>query len=67
MSEKFDTMISSNDLIKLGFKPYQAKKIIRECKEHLSKVEGIDFYDNRQVAIVPARIVNQLFHINVGK
>lgn len=66
MKTKFEIMVSSNDLIDLGFKPFQAKQMIRECKEHLVTVEGIDFYDNRQVNIVPARIIEKLFSIQIS-
>ncbi|MDU5337091.1 DUF3173 family protein [Enterococcus sp.] len=65
MKTKFEIMVSSNDLIDLGFKPFQAKQMIRESKEHLVTVEGIDFYDNRQVNIVPARIIEKLFSIQI--
>ncbi|EGO7946515.1 DUF3173 domain-containing protein [Enterococcus faecalis] len=58
-------MISSDDLVNLGFKPYQAKKIIKESKEHLANIDGIELYYNRQIKIVPARIVEQLFGIQV--
>lgn len=65
MSKCFETMVSCKDLIELGFKPYQAKQIIKECKEHLANVEGIYFYYNRQINIVPARIVEKLFNIQL--
>lgn len=66
MKTKFEIMVSSDDLINVGFKPFQAKQMIRECKEHLVTVEGIDFYDNRQVNIVPARIIEKLFSIQIS-
>lgn len=65
MKKKFEIMIDSSDLVDLGFKPFQAKQIIRECKDYLVTIEGIDFYDNRQVKIVPARIVEKLFSIQI--
>ncbi|NTP76692.1 DUF3173 family protein [Enterococcus faecium] len=67
MSKTFEIMINDKDLIELGFRPYQAKQIIKECKEYLVKIEGIDFYYNRQVRIVPARIVEKLFNIQLEK
>ncbi|MBO6438781.1 DUF3173 domain-containing protein [Enterococcus faecalis] len=67
MSICFETMIGCKDLIDLGFKPYQAKQIMKQCKEYLVKVEGIDFYYNRQVDIVPARIIEKLFNIQMVK
>ncbi|MGM0111202.1 DUF3173 family protein [Enterococcus sp. DIV0187] len=66
MTKNFEEMVSAKDLIELGFKPYQAKQIIKECKEYLANIEGISFYYNRQVAIVPARILEKLFGIQIG-
>ncbi|EIQ7148835.1 DUF3173 family protein [Enterococcus faecalis] len=60
-------MVRSEDLIELGFKPYQAKQMIKECKEHLSKIEGISLYYNRQVNVVPARIIEKLFDIQIER
>ncbi|WP_087663150.1 DUF3173 family protein [Enterococcus cecorum] len=67
MEEKFDEMISKKDLIKIGFKPHQATMIIAKAKKFLVYNEGIEFYNNRQVSIVPARVIKQLFHINIKK
>lgn len=58
-------MVNARDLIELGFKPHQAKQMIRECKNHLANVEGIDLYYNRQVKIIPARILQQLFGLQI--
>jgi hypothetical protein len=66
MQSCFEAMVNCKELVELGFKPYQAKQIIRECKEYLAQVEGIDFYYNRQVSIVPARVVEKLFDIQVS-
>lgn len=63
----FEAMVSSKELIETGFKPYQAKQIIRECKEYLSEIEGISLYYNRQVNIVPARVIEKLFNIQVSE
>lgn len=35
----FEDMVSSKELIEMGFKPYQAKQISRECKEYLCEIE----------------------------
>ncbi len=66
MKKSFEVMVSSKDLIEIGFKPYQAKQIIRDCKEYLAKIEGIDLYYNRQVSVVPARVVEKLFKIKIA-
>ncbi len=55
MQSCFETMVSCKELVELGFKPYQAKQILRKCKEYLAQVEGIDFYYNRQVSVVCSR------------
>ncbi|CAD5900489.1 DUF3173 family protein [Listeria innocua] len=67
MTKDFEVMISRLDLIHIGFKPHQASVMIREAKEHLSTVEGISFYSNRQVGVVPARIIEKLFDIQIIK
>lgn len=67
MEKSFEMMVSCKDLTELGFKPYQAKQIIRESKEYLAQVEGIAFYYNRQVSVVPARVIEKLFNIQTMK
>ncbi|EAC4616598.1 DUF3173 family protein [Listeria monocytogenes] len=67
MTKKFEVMVSRMDLILIGFKSYQASTMIREAKEHLSTIEGISFYSNRQVGVVPARIIEKLFGIQIIK
>lgn len=60
-------MISKSDLIDMGFKPNQASKMLKEAKEFLVIVEGVDFYNNRQVNVVPSRIIERIFHIKISK
>lgn len=67
MNNSFEVMVSANHLVDLGFKPYQAKQIIKECKEYLALIEGFTFFYNRQVSIVPARIVEKLYGIQITK
>lgn len=66
LEKAYDVMIDRSRLIELGFKPSQASKIIRDSKEYLANVEGINFYAGRQVAVVPARVVQKLFYIEIG-
>ncbi|GMC04623.1 hypothetical protein K5E_26620 [Enterococcus thailandicus] len=66
LEKTYDVMIDRSRLIELGFKPSQASKIIREAKEYLANVQGIKFYSGRQVAAVPARIIQKLFYIEIG-
>lgn len=65
MEKSFEVMVSAKELITMGFKPYQAKQMIRKCKDYLVTSEGIEFYRNRQVRIVPARIIEKLFNIQI--
>lgn len=67
MEVEFDIMISKSDLIDMGFKPNQASKMLKEAKEFLVIVEGVDFYNNRQVNVVPSRIIERIFHIKISK
>lgn len=67
MRNEFDLMVNKKDLINMGFKPNQAGQIIKESKEYLVKIEGVNFYSNRQVSVVPARIIEKLYHIQVSK
>lgn len=65
MERSFEVMVNASDLIELGFRPYQAKQMIKDCKEYLTKVEGIDLYYNRQINIVPARTLKKLFGLQI--
>ncbi|OQO89255.1 hypothetical protein BH739_01245 [Enterococcus casseliflavus] len=60
-------MISKSDLISMGFKPNQASKMVKEAKEYLVNVKGIELYDNRQLSVVPARTIEEIFHLKVCK
>ncbi|AUB53352.1 hypothetical protein IGK38_002185 [Enterococcus pernyi] len=65
VEKTYDVMIDRNRLIELGFKPSQASKMIRDSKEYLANVEGISFYSGRQIAVVPAKIIQKLFYIEI--
>ncbi|HFD1634319.1 TPA: DUF3173 family protein [Enterococcus faecium] len=67
MEKEFDIMVSRKDLINMGFKSNQAYQMIREAKNFLVKIEGVDFYNNRQVSVVPARTIEKLFHLKINK
>ncbi|EHP2905298.1 TPA: DUF3173 family protein [Listeria monocytogenes] len=51
----------------MGVKPYQVKRFSREGKEYLTQVKGIAFYYNRQVSVVPARVIEKIFNIQTMK
>lgn len=58
-------MVNRSDLIQMGFKSNQARQMLKESKEYLTKIEGLSFYSNRQVSVVPARIIEKLYHIQL--
>lgn len=67
MINEFDIMITKSDLISMGFKNNQATQMLREAKQYLVNVEGIYLYNNRQISVVPARIIEKLFHLKIRK
>ncbi|MET1995946.1 DUF3173 family protein [Enterococcus faecium] len=67
MEKDFDIMVSRKDLINMGFRPNQAYRMLKEAKEFLVMVEGVDFYNNRQINVVPARVIEKLFHLKINK
>lgn len=67
METKCDFMVNRAILIEMGFKLSQAARMIKESKAYLARIEGIDFYNNRQVGVVPSRVIEQLFHIQVAE
>lgn len=58
-------MVSRHDLEKMGFKRNQAQTMVRECKDYLVRIEGIDLFNNRQICVVPARTIEKLYHIQL--
>lgn len=67
METKCDFMVNRAILTEMGFKPSQAARMIKESKAYLARIEGIDFYNNRQVGVVPSRVIEHLFHIQVAE
>lgn len=65
MERQFEIMVCRSDLEKIGFKKNQSLEIMKECKKYLIEIEGINFYANRQVCVVPARILERLFDIQL--
>ncbi len=66
MEKQFETMVSKSDLEELGFNRNQATVMVQQCKKYLVQIEGIDFYANRQVRVIPARILEKLFGIQLA-
>lgn len=65
MEKQFEVMVSRSDLEKMGFKKNQALMMVRECKDYLVEIEGINFFANRQIGVVPARMIEKLYHIQL--
>ncbi|WP_311773955.1 DUF3173 domain-containing protein [Listeria booriae] len=51
--------VSKDDLIELGFRPYQAKPIIREAK-HYMVAQGYPYYNNKRLGCVPSYAVDNI-------
>lgn len=51
--------INANDLIDLGYKPYQAKNLVRQAKQIMVN-DGHPYYNNKRLAVVPRRTVEQI-------
>lgn len=67
MEKDFDTMVNRSDLINLGFKANQATQMIKEAKKFLINIEGVELYNNRQINMVPSRVIEELFHLKINK
>jgi len=50
---------SKKDLIELGFKEYQARRVIQKAKQALVK-QGFDFYTGTKVGRVPTWMVEKI-------
>jgi|GEM_PF-2209446 len=61
----FEQMVCRADLVEVGFRPNQANFMVREAKKYLYNVEGVEFYGNPQVKVVPGRIIEKLFHVQL--
>lgn len=58
--------VTKDDLIELGFKPYQAKTIIREAK-HFMVEQGYGYYNNKRLGCVPSFAVDSVVGISPKK
>lgn len=48
------TMVSWQDLERLGFPPYTAKSIIRQGKAFMVQ-QGYEFYQGKRVSVIPLK------------
>ncbi|MCA5014047.1 MULTISPECIES: DUF3173 family protein [unclassified Enterococcus] len=53
--------VAKEDVVKLGFKPYQSERIIREAKALLVE-RGCLFYQGSKVRRVPKNIVEEMLN-----
>ncbi|PMD73043.1 DUF3173 domain-containing protein [Companilactobacillus nuruki] len=56
-------LINYKDLVELGFKPNQARTIIRNAKILMAK-KGYPFYNGKRVGSVPAYAVTQIIGLS---
>lgn len=52
-------LINYADLVKLGYRPYQARKIIRMAKADLVK-SGLGLYKSKRMGVVPVKAVERI-------
>lgn len=58
--------VNYEDLCKFGFKPHQARDIIREAKA-LMVQKGYSFYQNKRLGVVPKYIVSDITGISFNE
>ena len=58
------TMVTKNELQKLGFGPSQSSDIIRKAK-CLMVNKGYGYYNNRRLGCVPIEAVEEIFGIQL--
>lgn len=56
------TMVSKNDLEKLGFKSNQAMVIVKRAKVMMVN-KGYELYNNKRVGVVPRSIVEDIIGV----
>lgn len=57
-------LIDKKQLIIMGLKPYTAETVIREAKTKMVQL-GYPFYQNRKLATVPKKIVEEILGIPI--
>lgn len=60
------SLIQYSDLVKLGYKPYQARRIIRLAKDYLVE-HGYAWYNNKRLGLVPVGAVEKIIGFSLLK
>lgn len=55
--------ISKDDLMEIGFLPYQSREIIRQAKFYMVK-QGYLYYENKRLGIVPSHAVESIIGVS---
>lgn len=56
--------ICKDDLIKLGYKKYQAISLIREAKAIMVNQKGCSYYNNKRLGRVPREVVEEILGVS---
>lgn len=59
------TTICKDDLIKIGYKKYQAISLIREAKTIMVQ-KGCPYYNNKRLGRVPRKVVEEILGVSLG-
>lgn len=60
------SLISVEDLMKLGYKKHTASSIIKQAKTIMVYTNNIPFYNNRRLGLVPREIVESLIGVRLN-
>ncbi|MBD5429851.1 DUF3173 family protein [Lactobacillus sp.] len=52
-------LMGFNDVVKLGYKPSQAREIIRTAKKKMVDA-GYELYNNKRLGVVPVKVVEEI-------
>lgn len=59
-------LINFDDLVTLGYRPYQARRIIRIAKANLVNA-GYGLYNNKRLGLVPVEAVEKITGLSLHK
>lgn len=58
------TTICKDDLIKIGYKKYQAISLVREAKAIMVQ-KGCPYYNNKRLGRVPRKVVEEILGVSL--
>lgn len=61
-----DATICKDDLIKLGYKKYQAVSLIREAKAFMVQEKKCPYYNNRRLGRVPRYVIESILGVSLA-